>query len=126
MSLTMNLCVLIPAKDEEAVIATTLKAYNLALQGTCDYQIVVVNDHSKDNTLEVLEELKTNMPNLSFIDNKGSKGVGGRGGASHRDRLEDHSCSWKSEGFTDDIYFTTSVLFKWLCPHHVLEHDAKS
>ena len=99
----MNLCVLIPAKDEEAVIATTLKAYNLALQGTCDYQILVVNDHSKDNPLEVLEELKTNMPNLSFINNQGSKGVGGAIKYGLKNSSKDVVAICMADG-SDDIY----------------------
>lgn len=38
------------------------------------YEIVVVNDGSKDNTAEVIESYKNEIPNLEFVNRKENKG----------------------------------------------------
>lgn len=73
----MYLSVIIPAYNEEKRIWGTLKAVNDYLSGqTYDYEIIVVSDGSKDNTVGVVENLKSTIPNLKLIDNQKNHGKG--------------------------------------------------
>lgn len=73
----MRLSVIIPAYNEERRLSKTLKAINDYLgRQTYDYEILVVNDGSKDKTAEVVEELKAEIRNLELIDNKENHGKG--------------------------------------------------
>ncbi len=73
----MKLSVVIPAYNEEGSIAetintlyATLKKYNI------EHEIVVTNDNSKDNTINVLQELKKTVPTLVYYTNTGPNGFG--------------------------------------------------
>ena len=73
----MKLSVVIPAYNEEGSIAETLNTLYAALQKEAiEHEIVVVNDNSKDNTLPLLEELKTSIPTLVVLTNPGPNGFG--------------------------------------------------
>lgn len=73
----MKLSVVMPAYNEEGSIAETVTTLYLALQKEkIDHEIVVVNDNSKDNTLQVLEELKQAVPTLVYYTNHGPNGFG--------------------------------------------------
>lgn len=74
----MRLSIIIPAYNEEKTITTTLRDIDkhLSKQGY-DYEIVVVNDGSKDRTSEVINKLKPEMKNLRLIDNKKNQGKAG-------------------------------------------------
>jgi cellulose synthase/poly-beta-1,6-N-acetylglucosamine synthase-like glycosyltransferase len=52
--------VLIAAKDEEANIATAVET--LLTQDYPNYELIVINDRSRDRTAEILEELKARHP----------------------------------------------------------------
>jgi len=73
----MKLSIVIPAYNEEESIPETIHSIVKAL-GTIkiDYEILVINDNSKDNTLGVLEELSKEVPQLRYITNAGPNGFG--------------------------------------------------
>ncbi len=73
----MKLSVVIPAYNEAESISETLeKLYAKLVESNIPHEIVVVNDNSKDNTLEVLEILQLSIPTLEVYTNKGPNGFG--------------------------------------------------
>lgn len=73
----MKLSLVIPAYNEALSITETLEAlYNRLQAENIPHEIVVVNDNSKDNTLEVLEILQQKMSSLVVYTNKGPNGFG--------------------------------------------------
>ncbi len=68
----MKITLVIPAHNEEEVIAKTIKSMEERLG--LDYQIVVVNDHSVDNTADVVRGLMKQYSNLKLVDNDTPKG----------------------------------------------------
>jgi len=73
----MKLSIVIPAYNEEESIAETIVAIEDALDVVkIDHEIIVVNDNSKDNTVQVLSELQTKYPNLKYVTNTGPNGFG--------------------------------------------------
>jgi len=73
------LSVIIPAYNEGERIIKTLKRISYYLQKhlqnrSCE--ILVVNDGSRDNTAEIVLNLKSQIPNLNLIDRKENKGKG--------------------------------------------------
>jgi len=73
----MKLSVIIPAYNEEKRLPKTLVEIDKYLkQQDYDYEILVVNDGSKDNTAKVVEELKPQIANLKLINNKVNHGKG--------------------------------------------------
>lgn len=73
----MHLSIIIPAYNEEKRLSKTLEEIDryLSNQGY-DYEILVVNDGSKDGTAEVCSNLVPKIKNLRLIDNKINKGKG--------------------------------------------------
>ncbi|MBP6618888.1 MAG: glycosyltransferase family 2 protein [Leadbetterella sp.] len=73
----MKLSIVIPAYNEAESIGETIEELVSVLSDKkIDYEILVVNDNSKDNTLEVLEALKFKYDSLSFVTNTGQNGFG--------------------------------------------------
>lgn len=73
----MYLSVIIPAYNEEKRIAKTLQSVDAYLkQQSYDYEILVVNDGSKDKTAEVVKGAVAYVANLRLIDNKENHGKG--------------------------------------------------
>lgn len=73
-----KLSIVIPAYNEEGSIEETLSTlYAKLVEENIDHEIVVVNDNSKDNTLAILEQLKsTSIPSLTVYTNNGPNGFG--------------------------------------------------
>lgn len=72
-----KLSVIIPAYNEQSRIAHTLLAVSAYLKKqTYQYEILVVNDGSKDNTGGVVREMESSIQNLRLIDNKENHGKG--------------------------------------------------
>lgn len=73
----MKLSVVLPAYNEEGSIAETIKTlYSKLNKANINHEILVVNDNSKDNTYEILTELKNSIPTLVFHTNPGPNGFG--------------------------------------------------
>lgn len=73
----MKLSVVMPAYNEEESLAETLTTlYAVLLRENIEHEIVVTNDNSKDNTLQILEELQQSIPSLVFYTNAGPNGFG--------------------------------------------------
>lgn len=74
----MKLSVIIPAYNEEKRLAKTLEDIDRYLRKQdYEYEIIVVNDGSKDRTAEVVKQMMSKVRNLKLIDNKVNKGKGG-------------------------------------------------
>ncbi|RZK45493.1 MAG: glycosyltransferase family 2 protein, partial [Pedobacter sp.] len=73
----LKLSVVIPSYNEEKSIAATVKqTYFILRKYQIDHEILVVNDNSKDKTIEVLNELQTQVPTLVYYTNRGPNGFG--------------------------------------------------
>jgi dolichol-phosphate mannosyltransferase len=73
----MKLSIVIPTYNEEGNISETVTVlYNVMEKEKIDHEIVVVNDNSKDNTAQILKELRYSIPSLSFYTNQGPNGFG--------------------------------------------------
>ncbi len=73
----MKLSIVIPAyNEEESITQTVTTLYEELLSENIEHEIFVVNDNSKDQTLNVLENLKVKIPTLAFITNEGPNGFG--------------------------------------------------
>jgi dolichol-phosphate mannosyltransferase len=71
------LSVVIPARDEEGCIASTVEHLHLELRlHDVPHEIVVVDDGSGDRTWNILEQLKLRLPNLVPTQNTGLHGFG--------------------------------------------------
>jgi glycosyltransferase involved in cell wall biosynthesis len=73
-----SLSIFMPAFNEEGNIATTLiDATRAAKVVTDDYEIIVVNDGSRDNTAEIVRELSRSDSHLRLINHSVNQGYGG-------------------------------------------------
>jgi glycosyltransferase involved in cell wall biosynthesis len=73
----MYLSVIIPAYNEAQRIGTTLYAVDSYLRDRqYEYEIIVVNDGSQDETAEVVEQAMKDIPRLRLINNKTNHGKG--------------------------------------------------
>lgn len=73
----MTLSIIIPAYNEAESITETLAAITEELEKTTiDFEILVVNDNSKDDTLKVLEILAAGNRHLRYETNSGPNGFG--------------------------------------------------
>lgn len=72
----MELCLLIPAKNEESVIEETINTFHTRLHNQVQFNILVINDHSNDRTEEILQNLASKYPNMDYVNNQKQGGVG--------------------------------------------------
>src|SRR3989344_7416077 len=73
----MHVSVIIPAYNEEKrVERTLLSVHEYLSRQSYDYEIIVVSDGSKDNTISIVSNLKSQISNLKIIDNKENHGKG--------------------------------------------------
>ena len=72
----MKVSIIIPAYNVEKYIR---KCLNSAIKQTFEetqYEIIVINDCSKDQTLKILKKYKSKFKNFNIITNKKTKGPG--------------------------------------------------
>jgi len=74
---TLLYSILIPAHNEEKNIAFTVEELIQELRNEqIPFEIVIVNDNSQDNTQKVVEELKTQYPEVVLVNNPLPNGLG--------------------------------------------------
>ena len=72
-----KISIVIPAHNEEGCIEETIRAFNKKLiEDRIDHEILVVNDHSSDRTVEILYRLEEEIEELRHIDNNFTNGFG--------------------------------------------------
>ncbi len=77
MNQSTYLSLIIPAYNEGNRIIDTLKKVDKYLSAqSYNYEIIVVNDGSKDNTAEIIKNLIPEIKNLALIDNVKNNGKG--------------------------------------------------
>lgn len=73
----MKLSVVIPAYNESESITETIETLIVTLnENNIQHEVFVVNDNSKDNTEEVLKQLKQKFSTLLYETNHGPNGFG--------------------------------------------------
>ena len=73
----MKLSIIIPAKDEEGDIEKTLNSiHDILKTNNVEHEILIINDHSVDSTLEILSSLEKKIKELKIINNSGKPGFG--------------------------------------------------
>lgn len=73
----ISLSLFFPALNDAQILPELIKkADHAAKKCALNYEIIVINDGSSDNTKEVLEELKKKYPALSTIHHKNNEGYG--------------------------------------------------
>lgn len=70
--------VVIPAHNEEGCIEETCKAVagRFEQENIADFEILVVNDSSRDRTEEILKKLAANNPHIRYVNNAPPNGFG--------------------------------------------------
>jgi glycosyltransferase involved in cell wall biosynthesis len=72
-----SITVVIPAYNDETTVGRLVDDVDCLLQELCtDYEIVCVNDGSKDNTLAVLEQKAAQIKNMRVINHPVNQGYG--------------------------------------------------
>ena len=72
-----SLSVVMPAHNEEVAIAGTISAAVEAVASwTQDYEIIVINDGSKDRTRAIVEEIAASNPHVRLINHDVNQGYG--------------------------------------------------
>ncbi|MCG8699548.1 MAG: glycosyltransferase family 2 protein [Bacteroidales bacterium] len=73
----MKLSIVIPAYNEAESLPETISTLSDKLiYENIDHEILVVNDNSKDNTLDILKSLQVKYPSINYVTNKGPNGFG--------------------------------------------------
>lgn len=73
-----SLSLFFPALNDARILPELIKkADDIAKKCSHNYEIIVINDGSTDNTKEVLEDLKKQYPALTAIHHKNNEGYGG-------------------------------------------------
>lgn len=72
----MKFSIVIPTHNEEDVIASTLIELSLALKEKFDYEIIVVDDHCSDKTVEIVQEIQLDNNRIKIVKNAKKGGFG--------------------------------------------------
>lgn len=74
----LSIAVVMPAFNEEEIIKRSIALLSEKLNEIAiDYEIIVVDDCSNDNTLKIINKLALEMPELRIIHNDKNLGLGG-------------------------------------------------
>ena len=73
----MKLSVVIPAYNEQDCVEETINhLFNILSSENIEHEILVINDNSKDNTLDILIRKESEIKSLRHITNEGPNGFG--------------------------------------------------
>jgi glycosyltransferase involved in cell wall biosynthesis len=74
----VSLSFVIPAYNEEPNVAEALRRVSAVCEGLkLDYEIILVNDGSRDRTGEIAREMIGTIPHLRVVENNPNRGYGG-------------------------------------------------
>jgi glycosyltransferase involved in cell wall biosynthesis len=98
-----------PVFNEEANIEKTIRDSDNVLKKLPiqDYEIIAVNDGSKDSTLEVLKKIQKEIPKLKIINHEINKGYGAALSTGFENSKNDLVCFIDSDGQFDFSEVTT-------------------
>lgn len=86
-----SVSVFFPCYNDAPTIGGLVEVAELALrQITDDYEIIVVNDCSTDNSAEVLTALQKTRPYLRVVEHASNRGYGGALGSGFRSAVKDY------------------------------------
>jgi dolichol-phosphate mannosyltransferase len=71
---TPHLSVVVPVFNERDNVTPLVNEITAALRGLVDFEIVYVDDHSRDDTLAVLQDLKATVPELRVLHHVNQSG----------------------------------------------------
>ena len=99
----MNLSIILPAYNEEANIEKTVMSISSLIKDLPieDYEIIVVNDGSKDKTGFVVKDMASRIPNLKLVEHFPNKGYGGALRAGFANSTKDWVFFMDSDGQFD-------------------------
>ncbi|QSX79963.1 glycosyltransferase family 2 protein [Lysobacter solisilvae] len=69
-----QLSVVVPVFNEQDNVASLVEEIVRALRGVTPFEIVYVDDHSRDNTLAILQQLKAQVPELRVLQHTTQSG----------------------------------------------------
>lgn len=108
----LRLSVVLPAYNEEAIIATTVKnAIHALEQIIADFEIIVVNDGSSDKTGEIVGAIVAQDPRVRLITHQVNQGAGAALVSGFIQASKTYTFYMDSDG-QFDIYD-----LNWLLPH---------
>jgi glycosyltransferase involved in cell wall biosynthesis len=110
MNKLKSVSVFFPAYNEEANVERMVQHFRAILPGIADdYEIIIVNDGSRDRTREIAERLAREDPKVRAIHHEGNQGYG----AAVRSGIK--ACNKEHLFFTDgDGQFDVSQLTQWV------------
>lgn len=65
-----KISVVFPVYNEEYIIEKTIRSYYNELKGKIDFEMIIAEDGSTDNTKEILKRLKKELPLRIYMDKK--------------------------------------------------------
>ena len=65
----MLISIIIPCRDEADSIFETVNLISKELNDI-NHELILINDYSRDNTLNILEQISNNNENIKNYDNK--------------------------------------------------------
>ena len=72
-----SVSVIIPAYNEEAIIESAVRqAYDVLLNHAADFEIIVINDGSSDNTASILDTCFSNTSGIRIYHKNKNEGFG--------------------------------------------------
>jgi dolichol-phosphate mannosyltransferase len=130
--MSKTLAVVIPAYCEEACIEKVLRGWNAVFEGLAirgGYEIIVVNDGSKDRTGEILEGLAKQIRTLRVVHQKNA----GHGAAVLRGYHAAKGAEWVFQVDSDDQFEPGEFKRLWeardqsdfILGHRKARHDAR-
>jgi glycosyltransferase involved in cell wall biosynthesis len=101
-----SLSIVLPAYNEEANVTLAVEGVAEVMQSLdLDYEIIVVNDGSRDRTGEIVRELQTRISHLKLVEHFPNRGYGG----SLKAGFAAATCDWIAFVPTDNQFDFSEV-----------------
>ena len=79
----MHISIIVPIYNEGNIIKSNIKKISNFFKKNYDYEIILIDDGSKDNTLEVLNSIKGDRVKVLFNQTNKGKGYSIKKGIEH-------------------------------------------